>query len=250
VVEIGCAHGVCTAILAKRAKHVVAIDLSVQALRIAEERCTQKADNITFVHANQGLKYRRALRSLLPSGEAAASNLDWDTACLFVDIGGEGLLHHCEELLRFCLQDLRPRMICIKSRALWNSSSVADNVGHASDTSNVGRAAAGPAPPPSQVSTFDNCRYRESERVRNALPTKPAYALDYRPKRSPVANAAVGDPHVVFVCRFHNFYPRGCTRANCVFCHEVCFGCLRRGHRAVESEACMALASQSLSSKA
>jgi hypothetical protein len=243
VVEIGCSYGVCTALLAKRAALVVAVDKSAEALKSAEQRCSG-AGNVRF-HQLDPFRDQAALSGLLES---------WEGATLLVDIGGEGLLKHCVALLRFCLSELRGlQLVVVKSRALyryWDESGGCSSAvspcccfmcggGRCPGCLVPSCAVVASAP---TVSPMDNARYRhhceEMESVDVPAHMLPRHALKYTHRLAPDAQA--------WICRYQNFNEAGCSErgTGCTYDHEHCWACGEVGHRAMESEVCMAVAEE------
>jgi SAM-dependent methyltransferase len=205
VFEIGCSYGVASALLERRAARLVGIDIASEPLDAARARSTREASEF---HQCDVCRDEEALRTLLQSRRTAGR-----PAVLFVDIGGEGLMQRCEDLLRSsAIAELAPCLVCVKNRALWRAC-----------TAPEGAAPSG---------AFDNGRYRRAAAERAAAEAAGAlgYALDHEPRLVPGCTST-------FICRFHNFYERGCTRLRCEFDHEVCYLCLEVGHRAVECAA-------------
>ena len=67
------------------------------------------------------------------------------------------------------------------------------------------------------------------ERRRSTLPSHPLQApLVYSPSDATQA-----------ICRYHNYHPKGCSKeSRCLYDHEHCHRCLRKGHVAINCDKC------------
>mmetsp|Transcript_39573 Transcript_39573/g.77347 ORF Transcript_39573/g.77347 Transcript_39573/m.77347 type:complete len:308 (-) Transcript_39573:31-954(-) len=221
VVEVGASYGVCSRVLARRAARVVGIDSAAIPLCAARELCS------TMPHCEFHLISARDRPSLI--GLLRRCRGGSVRRCLFIDIGGDGLLRHVAPLVALCMAHLGPNLCCVKSRSLWNFFSakqlqVAE--GNFPRWSELKPAVwqTGDGCEAERPSAFDNKRYRRAAVPAAAVGFR--YALDYEPRRSAHSGA--------LICRFHNFYSAGCTRAHCEYDH-VCFFCDSGGHRAMDS---------------
>lgn len=225
--EVGASYGVCSLILARRARRVVGVDSAEEPLTAARQRCSA-LPHCAFHRIDS--RDEEALRTLLLQCKADAPR-----RCLFLDIGGDSLLRHCAPLLTFCMRHLEPSMCCVKSRALYNffarrASATPSVTGGATDSASCLRwgdlqaseweVAAGAA---DIVSTCDNRRVR----LQAAGAKQFKHPLDYPQKLVPGSD-------VLRICRFHNFVGSGCIRAGCKFDHAHCYVCGWRGHRAID----------------
>jgi len=209
-VEIGCSYGACSKILAKRSSSLIGIDIAAEPIAAARAACDLLSKNCKFYQMDV-FRDPSALESVLLStcaaGADSAAPAEGGPSALFIDIGGEGLLKRCQELIDSpAITALAPSYICVKNRALCKSAVAAGTPPESNDS--VGRS-------------YDNARYR------NVTKSSKSYALDFEPKLVPGSLD-------VFICRFHNFYEAGCTRAVCTYDHELCYFCCQPGHKAID----------------
>jgi len=209
-VEIGCSYGACSKILAKRSSSLIGIDIAAEPIAAARAACDLLSNNCKFYQMDV-FRDPSALESVLLStcaaGADSAAPAEGGPSALFIDIGGEGLLKRCQELIDSpAITALAPSYICVKNRALCKSAVAAGTPPESNDS--VGRS-------------YDNARYR------NVTKSSKSYALDFEPKLVPGSLD-------VFMCRFHNFYEAGCTRAVCTYDHELCYFCCQPGHKAID----------------
>ena len=208
-VEIGCSYGVASLILARRGGTVVGVDVAEEPLFRARERCAAFGGEASSFHAVDVLRDSAGLLPLLPPTPSGG-------AVLFVDIGGEGLLHLVHSFLESpFVTSLDPLAIVVKNRALWKSAVAAERAGAVSG----------------EVTVHDNRRYRRTAEAAEAGggAASLGYALDQTPRLAPGSET-------LFICRFQNFYEKGCTRKTCEYDHEHCYLCGKKGHRAVDGK--------------
>ena len=246
-VEIGCSYGAGSQLLAKRARHLVGIDVAAEPLHHALSKC---GSNTEF-HQLDNTRQPEVLRSLLlrcRDQTGTTCQQSWGAAvqrcmkgsaserrCLFIDIGGEGLMRQCEELTQFAVKLLEPNMVCIKSRALWKAA-CATSAGQARLFGHGDRCDVSPYNVPARgVVAFDSARYRQMAKARDIMVDGAApkegtgfgKALSYEPR-------LVRGSSDVFICRYQNFCKQGCLTAGCGCDHRHCYICDQPGHRALD----------------
>lgn len=115
VLEIGCSYGRATTELASRAKRLLAVDVSADALqRAATETCAQHA-NIQFEELDATRELSRLLELVNAMGGVEA---------IFVDINGNRASAAVAPLLRDLVERLSPRVAIVKNRELYDAAVV------------------------------------------------------------------------------------------------------------------------------
>lgn len=94
VLEIGCSTGLCTKILVKSAKQVVAIDIS--------EELMEEIPGVRFMCVD--VREIDTVRNLIPKPDV-----------VFLDIGGDRSLNHVMSILRLYLLEFSPRLWVIRN---------------------------------------------------------------------------------------------------------------------------------------
>jgi len=216
--EIGASYGVATQMLARRVAKVIALDTSDHALGEARERCA-KHDNVMFHQCDVLVDFPRVL------------DLGAGATVVFVDIGGDRLRDDVLWLLRSLQQELRPRFICVKGRAVWRwvetvSRRQEDDVGESSPLPDL---------PEYSIccrlrkrSAFDNDRLRKDLETVAGKNVKSRHPLSYPHRSVPSCEGR-------YICRYQNFLEKGCDKGEC--CerdHEHCYWCGVVGHRALD----------------
>merc|ERR1712187_391609 len=122
---------------------------------------------------------------------------------------------------RFCMASFRPRLICVKNRAMWNF--VKEHAATSSEAllSTADQLCGTSGRNTSFVTAFDNLRIQAQSKGREAG------VFNY-PK------AFVPGTDLV-ICRLHNFRPEGCSLSeSCKHDHAHCYFCKGLDHRALD----------------
>ena len=112
VLEIGCSYGLATASIAARSKHVIAVDVSAEALSRAATEACQRFENIQFVELDATRDLPRLVDMARASGVSA----------VFIDINGNRQWQSVAPLLRTVHEQLSPRVIVVKNRELYEAA--------------------------------------------------------------------------------------------------------------------------------
>ena len=108
VLEIGCSYGEATALIATRARCVIAVDISSDALERAAERCAG-CTNVRFEQIDCVKQPARLLEVAGPEGVHA----------LFLDINGNRASEVVTSLLAALQERFRPAVTVVKNRELY-----------------------------------------------------------------------------------------------------------------------------------
>ena len=114
VMEIGCSYGGATALLAARAKRVIAVDVSDDALSRAASECSRHS-NVRFARIDVVKEPARLLDDAVASG----------VSIVFVDINGNRAGDLVTTLLAALQERLRPALTVIKNRELYLAATAA-----------------------------------------------------------------------------------------------------------------------------
>ena len=116
VLEIGCSYGEATALLAARAKSVIAVDVSSEALRRAASRC-EELTNIRFEQIDVVKQSARLIDDAVASG----------VSIVFVDINGNRAGDIVARLLTDLHERLQPALTVVKNRELYHLAAAASD---------------------------------------------------------------------------------------------------------------------------
>ena len=116
VMEIGCSYGGATALLASRAKSVIAVDVSDDALSRAAKECIRHS-NVRFERIDVVKDPARLLDDAVASG----------VSIVFVDINGNRAGDIVTTLLAALQQRLHPALTVIKNRELYLAATAASD---------------------------------------------------------------------------------------------------------------------------
>eukprot|EP00966_Prymnesium_polylepis_P290221 6704123-Prymnesium_polylepis.1 len=108
VLEIGCSYGVATRSLATRASRVLAVDLSADALRRAEDKCGDRFGNVRF----------ELLDAVHDLARLTAISRAMGVTAVFVDVNGNRPSQPVEPLLHALHERLSPTVMVVKNREL------------------------------------------------------------------------------------------------------------------------------------
>lgn len=122
VMEIGCCYGGATALLASRAKSVIAVDVSEEALSRAASLCTSHT-NVRFEQIDVVKDPARLIDDAVASG----------VSVVFVDINGNRAGDIVSTLLATLQERLHPALTVIKNRELYLAARASGGVASASD---------------------------------------------------------------------------------------------------------------------
>ncbi len=227
VIEIGCSTGKCSAVLAQRAKRLLALDIGADVI----DQARAAYPDIEFACLD-ALAETGRLVELMPG-----------CTVLFVDIGGNRSMEALAQLVPVMMQRLpNLRLIVVKNRDLYRSA--AKTLKHPADSLSVwwneladywcrivaeleGRklCASLSTPlgnPPRSLSAWETA-YRAARGCYGA-------GRLLNPRKVPNRTNADG----VVICRFQNYSPSLCPGpSTCPFDHQTCHYCLEQGHTAL-----------------
>ncbi|GBG32382.1 Hypothetical Protein FCC1311_086072 [Hondaea fermentalgiana] len=213
VLEVGCAHGMCSREIVRRVKspaHFIGIDTAKLCIRT----CMRDLPDHNF----RGIDVLTEWWMVADEVKELTAAPDVRRRVVFLDIGGNREFETVVAMVRFLAVKFRFHLIVIKSEQLYEKAL--------------------------ETNGFDAARWAQLEaeaRTRFADIDGSAAASKSRPTRAPRRQNHLG----VEFCAFHNFDAAGCKRRSaeisnsgyvCDRDHDHCHNCGKFGHRALDCE--------------